>query len=68
MFKKDKTSDAILTNAVLSKAAPNHSLCPSLDLKTRIRGFFFCLFLGSLLGLFSCGVLSASKKGSEGLI
>ena len=69
-FGKDnaKGGDAILTNAVLTKATPNHSLCPSLDLKTRIRGFLICLLLGSILGFFSCGVLSNATKGISGLI
>ena len=68
-FGKDnkKESDVILTSAVLSKASPNHSLCPSLDLKTRIRGFAICLLLGSILGLFSCGILKSLGNGTKGL-
>lgn len=69
-FGKDnkKDNDVILTNAVLSKASPNHSLCPSLDIRTRIKGFAICLFFGTILGLFSCGLLKTLKEGNRGLI
>ena len=66
-FGKDnaKGGDAILTNAVLTKATPNHSLCPSLDLKTRIRGFLMCLLLGSILGFSPVEYSQMQQKESQ---
>ena len=41
----------------VEKAAPNHSLCPSLTLQQRITGFAICFCLGFVCSLLSAGMV-----------
>ena len=44
---------------LVQKAAPNHSMCPSLSLRHRIYGFAFCLVLGSIIGFMNAGMIKS---------
>ena len=52
-----------ITSALTDKVQPNRSLCPSMALRTRIKGFGILFCLGMLISLISSGLIKSLMKG-----
>ena len=59
-----KGNKLLAVGSVLAdKAHPNKSLCPSLSLRTRIKGWFILMCVGFCISLISSGLLKSLIKG-----
>ena len=45
------------------KVVPNHSLCPTMSIKTRVYGWLVCMGIGIFLSFISSGMLHNIIKG-----
>ena len=55
-------------SALADRVTPNHSLCPSMSLKTRVYGWVTLMCVGCLVSLVSCGMITSLIKGGDGII
>ena len=66
MGKKDKEGGSLLENLganLKKKVEPNKSICPSLSLRTRVKGWAICLCLGFVISMMSSGMIKSIANG-----
>ena len=63
---KESESNGLIDGGLMmaDKAGKNKSLCPSLSLKTRVKGWLICMIIGFVVSFLSAGMLRSVLKGS----